>query len=444
MSSSSITLKRTLGPIALIIYGVGDILGAGIYVLTGKVAGIAGDDAWLAFLASMIVASLTAFSYAEFSARHPHSGGAAYFVSRASRRPALPLLIGWLVLCSGTVSMAAGSRGFAGYFCEMVPVLPVNLVVVLFLAATGFVVFWGIRESATLTIICTTATVLGLFIVIATGLAYYWGGGVPVEVVAPAADSEQASFSWMAIAGGAALAFYAFIGFEDLVNVAEEVKAPQRTLPIAILVAVGVTGIIYILVAWVATAVLTPASLAASKAPLLDLVRITAPAVPPLLFSVIALFAVADTALINCVMGSRLLYGLSREGLLPPKLSAVHPKRQTPYVAVLVVLSGALLLAVTGTVGGLAGTTSTLLLLVFACVHTGLLIVKRKEPDYQGFQVPSVVPVLGLITCLALACFAKGLSMTVGIGVIVVGILLVAWRKGWNAKADGSSRNGRD
>lgn len=434
---STITLRRSLGPITLIIYGVGDILGAGIYALTGKVAGITGDHAWLAFIGSMIVAGLTACSYSEFCARHPHSGGAAYYVSRATKRPAAPLLVGWLVLCSGTVSMAAGSRAFAGYLCTMIPVLPEDIVVVLFLATTGFIVFRGIRESATLTILCTMATVVGLTIVITTGLAYYWGGGAPVELVAPTAGPVQAPFSWLAIVGGAALAFYAFIGFEDLVNVAEEVKAPQRNLPLAILVAVGLTGIIYVLVAWVATAVLTPASLAASEAPLLDLVRVSAPAVPPILFSVIALFAVADTALINCVMGSRLLYGLSREGLLPRPLCAVHPKRQTPHVAVLVVLSGALLLAVTGTVQSLAGTTSTLLLLVFAAVHTGLLMVKRNEPEHGGFQVPRAVPVLGLITCLALVCFAQGLSMTVGIGIIAVGLLLVALRKGWNVDPPG-------
>jgi len=432
--SSSITLKRTLGPVALIIYGVGDILGAGIYALTGKVAGIAGEQAWLAFAVSMVVAALTACVYAEFSGRHPHSGGAAYFVSRATRRPAAPLLIGWLVLCSGTVSMATGSRAFAGYLCSMVPVLPEPLVIALFLGVTGFVAFWGIRESSTVTILCTTATVAGLLIVIVSGLAWYFGGNTPVETGVMTGEAGERAFSWFGIATGAALAFYAFIGFEDLVNVAEEVKEPRRNLPLAILVAVCFTGLIYILVAWVATAVLAPETLAASKAPLLDLVRVTAPTVPPVVFTVIALFAVADTALINCVMGSRLLYGLSREGLLPRPLSALHPTRRTPHVALALVLTGGMVLAITGTVQELAGTTSTLLLLVFASVHVGLLIVKGREPGYDGFQVPRAVPALGLVTCLSLAAFAQGLSMNVAAAILTLGLGLVVWQRGWGPK----------
>lgn len=432
--SSSITLKRTLGPVALIIYGVGDILGAGIYALTGKVAGIAGEQAWLAFAVSMVVAALTACAYAEFSGRHPHSGGAAYFVSRATRRPAAPLLIGWLVLCSGTVSMATGSRAFAGYLCSMVPVLPEPLVIALFLGLTGFVAFWGIRESSTVTVLCTTATVAGLLIVIITGLAWYFGGNTPVETGALSVEAGERAFSWFGIATGAALAFYAFIGFEDLVNVAEEVKEPRRNLPLAILVAVCFTGLIYILVAWVATAVLAPETLAASKAPLLDLVRVTAPAVPPVVFTIIALFAVADTALINCVMGSRLLYGLSREGLLPRPLSALHPTRRTPHVALALVLTGGMVLAITGTVQELAGTTSTLLLLVFASVHVGLLVVKSREPRYEGFQVPRAVPALGLVSCLSLAAFAQGLSMNVAAAILTLGLGLVVWQRGWGPK----------
>ncbi len=432
--SSSTTLKRTLGPIALIIYGVGDILGAGIYALTGKVAGIAGEQTWLAFAVSMVVAALTACSYAEFSGRHPHSGGAAYFVSRATRRPAGPLLVGWLVLCSGTVSMATGSRAFAGYLCELIPALSEPLVITLFLGLTGFVAFRGIRESSTVTILCTSATVAGLLIVIVTGLAWYFGGNAPVEAVVPDLDTGGRAFSWLGIATGAALAFYAFIGFEDLVNVAEEVKEPRRTLPLAILVAVCFTGFIYILVAWVATAVLAPETLAASRAPLLDLVRVTAPAVPPVVFTIIALFAVADTALINCVMGSRLLYGLSREGLLPRPLSALHPTRRTPHVALALVLAGGWVLAITGTVQELAGTTSTLLLLVFASVHVGLLIVKGREPGYEGLMVPRAIPVLGLLSCLSLAAFAQGLSMNVAAAILALGLGLVVWQRGWGPK----------
>lgn len=439
MNDSS-TLKRTLGPMALIIYGVGDILGAGVYALTGKVAGLAGEDAWLAFGVAMVVAALTAFSYAEFSARHPHAGGAAYFLTRATRRPEVPVFIGWLVLCSGMVSMAAGCRAFAGYLCTLLPFLPNEAVVVAFLAFTGFVAFWGIRESSTMNIVCTVMTLLGLAIVIGAGFAYVMGGHAPVGVPT-SGEGAPSPRAWLGIAAGAALAFYAFIGFEDLANVAEEAKSPERNLPLAIIVAMGVSGLIYMLVAWVATRIIHPAMLSGSEAPLLDLVGVAAPAVPAVLFTVFALFAVADTALINCVMGSRLLFGLAREGLLPAPLGAVHPARRTPHIAILFVITLVLCLAVMGTIEGLAGTTAALLLTVFAFVHAALLVVKWRERDHTGFQTPTVVPVLGLLTCLGLIGFAQGTSLALACGILAVGLALAAWR-GWaNRKCKKMPRN---
>lgn len=428
------TLKRTLGPTALIIYGVGDILGAGVYALTGKVAGLAGNDAWMAFAVAMVVAALTAFSYAEFSARHPHAGGAAYFLTRASRRPEVPVFIGWLVLCSGMVSMAAGCRAFAGYLCTLLPFLPNESVVVAFLAFTGFVAFWGIRESSAMNIVCTVVTLLGLAIVIGAGFAYVLGGNDPVGT--PTAGAEHATdLGWLGIAAGAALAFYAFIGFEDLANVAEETKNPERNLPLAIIVAMGVSGLIYMVVAWVATRIMHPAALSESEAPLLDLVGVAAPAVPAVLFTVFALFAVADTALINCVMGSRLLFGLAREGLLPKGLGKVHATRRTPHIAILFVLTLVLCLALMGTIEGLAGTTAALLLTVFAFVHGALLVVKWREREHSGFRTPAIVPVLGLITCLGLIGFAQGTSLTLAGGILAVGVALAVWRGvAWRVK----------
>jgi amino acid transporter len=230
--------------------------------------------------------------------------------------------------------MATLSKAFAGYLNAFAPAIPAWLIILALFSVLAFVNFRGMKESSALNIFCTFVEVSGLLIVILVSTLFLSGGGAANAAAVP---NEQAT-GWSAMVQGAALAFYAFIGFEDIVNVAEEVKNPERNVPRAILLALAIAGAVYILVSWLAIGVLNPSELAASSAPLLDVVRRAQPNFPQVVFTIIALFAVLNTALLNFVTASRLLFGMSREGLLSAWLGKLHQHRATPYRTLLVIL----------------------------------------------------------------------------------------------------------
>ncbi len=419
-------LSRSLGFWALVFYGVGDILGAGIYALVGKVAGVAGSASWAAFGVALLVAGLTALTYAELGGRFPRSAGESFFTEQAFGRPGLALLVGWIVLCSGILSLATVSVAFGGYMSGLVPWLPPSLTVVGILLLLAAINFRGIRESSTTNIVATMVELTGLLIVIVVGAVFL--GRTPDASIAQTIEAGR-TVGWTEIASGAALGFFAFIGFEDMVNVAEEVRDPERNMPRAILIALCVTGLVYLLVVVVATSVVAPAVLADSEAPLLSVVRRATDVVPDRLFTLIALFAVANTGLLNFIMGSRLIYGMSRQGLLPAALGKVHLKRRTPHLAILSVLAVALVLALSGTLTYLAGTTSLLLLLVFFTINVSLVTIKRRDREaLRTFCAPRLVPIAGALSCLGLMPFVPtGSLLTAGI-ILGLGASLVAVR----------------
>jgi len=418
-------LRRTLGFWALLAYGVGDMLGAGIYALVGKVGGIAGTWAWVSFAVAMLAAGLTAAVYAELATRFPRSGGAAHYCGQAFRRPGISIVVGWMVLCSGLVSMATSSRAFAGYLKELAPAVPNSAAIFAFLLVVGIITYRGIRESSTANIICTTIELSGLLLVVTTGLIFIFGNGAATVETNVSPPVTVSTITWIMVLQGAGLAFYACIGFEDMANVAEEVKTPERTLPAALLLAIGIVAVCYMLVAYVATSAVSPEILSKSEAPLTTVIQTTAPWAPVKLFSGIAMFAVANTSLLNCVMGSRLLHGMARERLLPAWLGHVHPTRQTPYRASLLIVVVALVLAVTGTVGLLANTTSLLLLTVFIIAGIALLVVqKRDKSAHQGFRVPWPVPVASIVVCAVLIVFSQQASMGMALALTGVGVLI--------------------
>jgi amino acid transporter len=417
---NSTSLRRSLGLRALTIYGIGDILGAGIYALIGKVAGEAGPASWLSFLIAMFVAGLTGLSYAELVSRYPRSGGEAAFSLEAFGRPWLAFLIGWLVLWSGVVSMSAVAHGCADYVAEFADVArwPVW---VTFLGLVAAVNFWGIRQSSAANVAFTLIEACGLLLVIVVGLWFLAGDGVAQDGVARVAEHPAAS----GVMSGAALAFYAFIGFEDMVNIAEEVREPQRAFPRAITMAMLACGTIYVAVALVALAVVPSDALARSNGPLLEVVRRAAPAVPESLFTLIALVAVANTGLLNAVMGSRLLFGMARDGLLPGWIAAVHPRTGTPHRAVLLILLIGLVLVFTGALSQLASTTSLLLLVVFITVNLSLVRVRRREGRLPGaFAVPLAVPLLAIASSAALVAFVEFEALALGLLIMAAGIVL--------------------
>jgi APA family basic amino acid/polyamine antiporter len=413
-------LKRHIGLFALVAYGVGDILGAGIYALIGKAAGEMGNAIWMAFLASMVAAGLTGLSYASLGSRYPRAGGASFFTHHAFKSNFLAYVIGLAALSSGVTSMAAGSRAFAGYFSSLVSAVPVDLVVIVFCVVVAGVVIRGIRESMWMNMLCTSIELGGLLLIIAVGATFL--GSVDytsaVTIANPAGDLTVSL-----ILSGAILTFYSFVGFEDIINVSEEVKNPQSNMPKGILLAVLIASIIYVTISLIAVSVIPATELAASSAPLVDVVKRAAPWFPPIAFAFIAMFAVANTALLNFIMGSRLIYGMANQGLMPKVLAKVS-RRRTPYVSSLAVLGFMLVLALTGDIASLARATSVLLLICFMVVNVALVVLKRRKDEPKGrFEIPSAVPVLGALVCAVMLSYAKLEELKVA-GVILAVIVI--------------------
>ena len=393
------SLKRTLGLFSLVAFGVGDILGAGIYALVGKIAGIVGPACWMSFAFSFFVACLTGLSYAELGSRFPRAGGESYYSLRAFGRPMLSHAIGFLVLMSGIVSMAAVSHAFGGYLRAVFPSVPLWLVIVLFFSLMAAVSFWGMKEASFTNVVCTAVEVFGLLIIIFIGLAHF-GRVNYFEFKDQVAGGISGFGKWGAVFHGSLLAFYAFIGFEDMVKASEEAYAPAEIMPKAILWSLGITGVIYVLTAVAVVSVVPMGELMHSQAPLMLVVEKGAPWVPRGLFTLIALFAVSNTALVNFIGGSRLLYGMAKEGLAPKIFGYVHPARRTPDWAIGAVFLTALVLGLTGTLALLAQSTAALLLIVFVTVNASLIVIHWREgkSKRQGFFVPRFVPVLGMVS----------------------------------------------
>jgi amino acid transporter len=416
-------LHRHIGLGALVVYGVGDILGAGIYGLVGKAAGEMGNAVWIAFVTSMIAAGLTGLSYASLGSRYPKAGGASYFTHRAFKKNFLAYVVGLTTLASGITSMATSSRAFSGYFSGLVGgSLPLELIVVGFCLVVASVVIRGIRESMWMNLVCTSIEVGGLLLVLFTGLRFL-GSVDHLSAVTPSNPSGELSVSL--VLSGAVLTFFSFVGFEDMINVAEEVKDPERNLPRAILMAVALSSLIYVGISLVAVSVIPATELAASSSPLVDVVKKSAPWFPPTAFSFIAMFAVANTALLNFVMGSRLIYGMAGQALLPRFLGHVSPRTHTPLRATLVLLVILLVLALSGDISSLGRATSILLLACFFCVNLSLIVLKSRKNEPRGrLEVPYFVPILGAAICGALLAFAKREELVVA-GSLLAGIVVL-------------------
>ena len=392
-------LKRVIGPGMLLVFVVGDVLGAGIYALVGVVAGETGGAIWTAFLFATILAIMTAFSYAELVTKYPAAGGAATYVDTAFKVPLLTFVIAFTVMCSGIASAATLSKAFAGdYLAEFVE-LPVVLVAIGFLLIVALINFRGISESIKLNMVLTTIEVLGLVIIVVIGVAALLNGDGDAGRNLDFPEGENVA---LAIVGGAALSFYALIGFEDAVNVAEETKDPARNFPKALFGGLLIAGVIYLLVTFTASMVVPTQQLTESDGPLLEVVREGPLGVPTKLFAGIALLAVANGALINMIMASRLVYGMSVRGVVPRIFDKVHSGRHTPIAAIIFTTGLAMLLATLGDLSDLAGTTTTLLLFVFATVNVAVLVLRPDEGKHPHFRAPSVIPVASVVIIIFL------------------------------------------
>ena len=391
-------LERSIGKGVLLLFVAGTLLGAGIYAIIGEVAGETGGALWAAFLAAALLAVPTLFAYMELITKFPRAGGAGLYAAKAFGRPWLTIMVTVGIAASALTSAATSARAFAdgylGAFLD-VPALPVAIGLLVGLSVLNFL---GISESMRATAVMAVITVAGLLLVVAVGaISLAQGGGDVSRLTDVGGDAAVP----LAVLGGAALAFFAFVGFEDTAQIAEEVENPRRSLPFAMLGGVGLTTVVYLLVAVAASVVLPADELAGSDGPLLQVVE-SASAVPGEVIAGIALIALTKTALVQLVAASRLVYGIADRGLLPKALARVHEGRRTPWVSVVLVGAVAVLLVSTGDLSGLADTTVMLLLTVFVLVDISVLRLRSVQVDHDHLRVPTWLPVTGAVVSAGL------------------------------------------
>ncbi|ABG98369.1 MULTISPECIES: APC family permease [Rhodococcus] len=426
------SLKRVMGPGLLLLFIVGDILGTGIYALTGKVANQVGGAVWLPFLVAFVVAIITAFSYLELVTKFPKAAGAALYTHKAFGVHFLTYMVAFAVMCSGITSASTASRAFAANFVEAFDLdfstgIGITLLGLGFMTLVGLVNFRGVSESVKTNVVLTCVELSGLLIIIMIGL---WALGVGDGDFSRVATFDTGDRSALgAVVAGTALAFFAMVGFEDSVNMAEECKEPSRIFPKVLLTGLIITGCIYVFVSITAIALVPVSELGEGDTPLLKVVEAGAPGFPIGIFAFITMFAVANTALINMLMASRLLYGMSREGVLPPPLGKVHATRRTPYVAIVFTTILAFgLITFVGEVPELGGTTALLLLGVFTIVNITVLVLRKQPVEHKHFRVPTILPIIGALTCGFLVTpFADRPAVQYQIAGVLLGIGVVLW-----------------
>ncbi|MFJ4821561.1 APC family permease [Streptomyces sp. NPDC088801] len=426
-SGDDTPLRRVIGPRLLVLFVIGDILGTGIYATTGQVAGKVGGALWLPFVIGFAVAILTAASYVELVGKYPQAAGAALYTQKAFQVPFLTFIIAFMVMCSGLSSASAAARAFSGdYLAEFTDVLPSTLVAILFILALAALNLRGVSESVKTNMVLTLVELTGLLVILTIGAwAVLTGDGEPGRLGEFQAEGTGSALI-TSVLGATALGFFAFVGFEDSVNMAEETKDPARTFPRAIFTGVAVTGTIYVLVALISSLLVDYRVLEDSSGPLLEVVKAGGIDFPPKLFALIALFAVTNSALINIMMASRLCYGMANERILPRGMGRVLPRRRTPVVGIVFVSLLAIGLVCTGEIAGLGDTTAFLLLCVFTVVNIAVLVLRRDRVEHQHFRTPTALPVLGAITALILASplsdrpadvyIRAGVLLAIGIG----------------------------
>ncbi|KNC18207.1 amino acid permease [Arthrobacter sp. RIT-PI-e] len=420
-SGAESKLKRDIGAPLLFAFIVGDTLGAGIYTLVGSMAADVGGAIWLPLLIALLVALLTAGTYAELITKYPHAGGAARYAERAFNVPYLSFLVGFLMMASGITTAAALANAFAGDYLTALIDVPAAPAAIVFIILLTLINLRGVKESLTANLVASMIEVTGLVLVIVlAAIVFGSGDGEPSRLLefAPDVPPLQGAFA------ASVIAFFSFLGFEAAANMAEEVKNPSKAYPRALFGAIGTAAVVYLLIAIGAVIVLPPTELAVSTAPLLDVVTASGIAVPPWLFGAIALVAIANGALLFMVMASRVGYGLAEAGLLPRAFGTCLPKRRTPWVSIVVVAGLTIALTLLGNVSTLAETTVLLLLLVFVSANVSVLVLKKDTVDHSHFSVPRIVPVLAIIASITLLTQQTGIVWLGALAYVVIGSLL--------------------
>jgi len=435
-------LRRVMGPGLLLLFIIGDILGTGVYALIGDVAAEIGGAAWVPFLLAFGIAAVTALSYLELVTKYPQAAGAALYAQKAFNKPFFTFVVAFVVMCAGITSAATASRFFAANFFiafefnwGTAGYLGVALV---FIVALAVVNLRGVGQSLRLNVVLSGVAATGLLLVIGVGMwALVHGHHADYSRVV-AFDTNGDKSIFLAVTSATSLAFFAMTGFEDSVNMAEETKDPVKTFPKVLLSGLSVAGLVYVLIAIIAVALVPVGVLKASDTPLVEVVQIGAPSLPVKdILPFISMVAVTNTALINMLMASRLIYGMARQRVLPPVLGAVSPSSRSPWVAVVFttaiafgVISYVTVFAGDDAIAALGGTTSLLLLAVFAMVNVAVLVLRRDSSAGQThYRTPALLPFIGCAASLYLVTPLSGrplqqyvlAAILIGSGVLLSG-----------------------
>ena len=406
-------LKRHMGLFHLTMYGVGLILGAGIYVLIGEATGFAGNSVWISFLFGIIIAMFAGLSYAELTALFPRAAAEYTFVKHAFKNNFIAFIIGWLTAITSMITAATVSLGFGGYLAQFVN-LPITISAVLLIGVLSLVNFIGIKESTWANTIFAIVTAGGLVLIIFLGMTY--------ETTEPI-DYFEMPNGTVGIVLAFVLIFFAFIGFEDMANVAEEVKRPKKTIPRAIVLSIVITGIIYILVSLSVVRVINWEELGQSAAPLAAIAERSLGIQGSIALSAIALFATASTVLITLVAGSRILYGMAHNKSLPLSLGKIHSKTKTPWIAVIGILITSIAFTLIGDIVIVANITVFAVVVTFAMINLSVIVLRYTEPNLErSFKVPvnigrfPLLPLFGFGVTIYMAIQFEMEVMLVGIG----------------------------
>ena len=413
-------LKRHMGLFQLTMYGVGLTLGAGIYVLIGEAAGFTGNSMWISFGLGAIVAMFAGVSYAELTTLFPRAAAEYVFVKNAFKSEFIGFLIGWLTVITSMIVGATVALGFGGYFAQFLDI-PITISAILLLGLLSFVSFIGIKQSAWTNTIFALITIAGLGIIIFLGFT--------IEVSEPV-DYFDAPNGITGIILAFVLIFFAFIGFEDMANVAEEVKRPKRTLPRAIILSIIITAGIYILVSLSSIRVLNWEELGQSSAPLSDIATRGLGLEGGIIMTAIALFATASTVLITMVAGARILYGMARSNSLPLIFGKIHSKTGTPWIAVIGIFVTSATFALVGDIVVVANIVVFAVVITFAMVNLSVILLRYVRPDEERpFRVPlnigkfPILPLFGFVVTIYMAIQFELEVILVGIGIIATGCI---------------------
>jgi amino acid transporter len=419
-------LRRVVSRRLLFFFILGDILGGGIYALVGEVGGEVGGAIWASFLVALLLAALTAASYAELVTKYPRAGGAALYAKKAFSHRFVAFMIAFAVMASGIASASTLARGFGGdYLSEFID-MPVELAALVFIAVIAVINLVGILLSVRLNVILTVVELGGLLLVVVIGAVALGDGiGEPSRAV----EFKEGTAPLAAILAGAALSFYALIGFEDSVNISEETKDPRRAYPFALFAGLATAGLIYMAVTVIASMAVPTEKLAASDGALLEVVQLGPLAMSTKVFSAIGLLALANGALINMIMASRLLYGMAEENVLPSTFGRLS-KWRTPFVAIVFTTAISAALILTGDLGDLADTTVLLLLGVFIAVNISVLVLRRDPVSHDHFRTPSALPILGIIACVVVMTRVEAVTFGRAGALLALGVLLWALERG--------------